>query len=403
MMKMTKRKIIVFVVLAALAGGGFLAWRSLRGKNQEPTYTTATVERGTIVATVSGSGNLVQTNSFTVTTSVTGVVKEVLVKDGQQVEKGQNLVEIAPNQESEQAKIKAWSAYLAAKDAVTAAEQNKLTLAKGVEDAKTKLIVAQQAAEVGENWDPTDENKQKLNADRRSAELTLELAERKYQQADAAIEKAKIDLDAAWLSYQQTLPLITAPQAGKISDISVVPGMMVSASDQKLLCLMGEQKPLLSVAVSEIDIGKITTGQKATLSFDALPDKNFTGKVVGVDRTGTATQGVVTYPVLIQLDTGGEQFYANMTATAAIIVEAKESVLWVPPAALRAQAGQTVARVLVNGQVQEKPVEVGLETSDRAEIKSGLNESETVIVSEQATSGQAPTFGGEGGFRMMMR
>jgi len=82
--------------------------------------------------------------------------------------------------------------------------------------------------------------------------------------------------------------------------------------------------------------------------------------------------------------------------------------LWVPPAAIRTQAGQAVVRVLVNGQIQEKSVEVGLETSDRAEIKSGLSEGETVVVSEQITGGQTvggqrTTFGGEGGFMRMVR
>jgi multidrug efflux pump subunit AcrA (membrane-fusion protein) len=58
---------------------------------------------------------------------------------------------------------------------------------------------------------------------------------------------------------------------------------------------------------------------------------------------------------------------------------------------------------LANGQVREKQVAVGLETSDRVEILSGLAEGEAVIVSEQTGGGQAPSFGGEGGFRMMMR
>lgn len=403
------RKTIIFVVLAALAGGGFLAWRFFRRGDQEPTFVTSKVERGAIISTVPASGNLLQTNTFTVTTAVTGTVKNVFVKDGEAVEKGQTVAEIELDQNSEQARAKAWASYLAAKSAVVSAEQNKLSLEKGVEDAKNKLITAQQNAEKAEYWDPTDKEKQKLNSDRRSAEIALELAERKYQEADEAIDKARVDLNSAWISYQQTLPLITAPQAGKVSDISVVPGMVLSSStsgdqtssSQKLLSIVGEQQPLISVSINEIDIPKITTSQKATLTFDALPDKTFTGKVVGVDRTGTQTQGVVSYPVLIQLDTGEEQLYPNMSATAEIIIEAKENVLWVPPSAVRTQAGQTVVRVLVNGQVQEKQVEVGLETSDRAEIKSGLAEGETVIISEQAAGGAAPVFGGQGGMRMM--
>lgn len=407
-MKITRRKTTLFIILMALAGLGILAWRTFTGDDQEPTYTTTQVEKGTIVSTISASGNLVQTNTFTVTTAATGVVKDVFVQDGDVVEKGQELIEITPDQDSEEARIKAWSSYLSAKNSLTSAEQNKLSLEKNIEDAKSKLITAQQDAEEAEDWDPTDPEKQKLNAERRSAEIALELAEQKYEQADEAITKARSDLNSAWIAYQQTSPTITAPQAGKASDISVAPGMVLSSSasgeqtggSQKLLTIVGEPQPLLSASVNEIDIGKITVGQKVSLTFDALSDKTFTGKVVGVDRTGSATQGVVTYPVLIQLDTGEEQLYPNMSATAEIIIEAKENVLWVPPQAVRTQAGQTVVRVLVNGEPQEKQVEVGLETSDRAEIVGGLSEGETIVVSEQA-AGEEATFGG-GSFRGIM-
>ena len=390
-MKITKRKIIIFIVLAALGGGGFLAWRTLGKGSQEPSYTTTQVEKGRIISTVSTSGNLTQTNTFTVTVEVTGVVKSVLVKDGEQVEKGQKLVEVTLDQSGEQVRAKSWSSYLSAKSAVASAEENKLSLEKGVEDAK-----------------------EALDSERRSAELSLEIAQQKYERADEAIDKAKLDLNSAWISYQLTLPIITAPQSGKVSDISIVPGMVLSSStsgdqtsqaggSQKILTIIGEQRPLVSAPVNEIDIGKIAVEQKVSLTFDALFDKTFTGKVVGIDRTGTQTQGVVTYSVLIQLDTGEDLLYPNMTATAEIIIEAKENVLWVPPSAVRTQAGQTIVRVLVDGEPQEKPIEVGLETSSQVEIVSGLSEGETVVVGEQAVGEEAPTFGGDGGFMRMMR
>lgn len=413
---MTKRrKILIFIILAALAGGGFLVWRTLGKGDQEPVYTTTQVERGRIISTVSASGNLLQTNNFAVTTEVTGVIKNVFVKDGEPVEKGQKLIEITIDQGGEQAQTKVWSSYLAAKTAAASAEQNKLTLEKGVEDAKNKVITAQE--DFNGDWGSTeywDAERRKRWSDLKSAEISLEIAKQKYERADDAIDKAKLDLNSAWISYQITSPIIAAPQSGKVSDISVAPGMVLPSStsgdqtnqtggSQKIMTIVGEQRPLVSAAVNEIDIGKIAVEQKATLVFDALFDKTFTGKVVGIDRSGSQTQGVVSYPVLIQLDTGEDLLYPNMTATAEIIIEAKENILWVPPSAIRTQAGQTIVRILANGKIQEKPVEVGLETSDQAEILSGLSEGEAIIVGEQTTGGQAPAFGGQGGFMRMMR
>ena len=406
-MKIRERKITIIIVTVALVGLGFLGWRVLRRSSQKQIFTTAEVKKGTIVSTVSASGNLVQTNSFAVTTEVTGVVKDVFVQDGDMVEKGQKLVEITPDQDSEEAKVKAWASYLSTKNAVASAEENKLSLEKGVEDAKGNLIEAE--GDFEDDWGSTefwDAERRKRWSDLKSAELALEIAKQKYEKADDAISKVKADLNSAWISYQLALSTITAPCEGKISDISVAPGTMLSSGTsedqtgggQKLLSIVGGQQHLVSISVSEIDIPKITADQKVTLTFDAIPGKTFTGKVVGVDRTGSETQGVVTYPLLIQLDTGEELLYPNMSASAEIIVEAKENVFWVPPQAIKIQAGQTIVRVLVEGKPQEKQVEVGLETSNQAEIINGLSEGETVVVSE-ITAGEEATFGAGGGMR----
>ena len=397
------KKVLIIIVGIVVVGGGIFLWQSRRKRDEEPVLNTAKVERGDIVSTISASGNLLQTNTFAITTPVTGIVKEVFVQDGDEVQKGQKLIELTLDQASEENRISAWSAYLSARNAQAAAKENKVALEKGVEDAQSKLIAAQQ--DFDEDWGSTDywdDERCKRWSDLKSAEMALTVAEQKYSQADEAIEKADADLALTLLSHQRISPVITAPQAGEIANISVVSGMSVSSPTQKILSITGEQQPLVSVSVNEIDIPEITNGQKVELVFDAFPNQNFDGEVVGVDRSGTQTQGVVDYEVLVQLNAKKHRLYSNMTVAVEIVVESRESVLWVPAQAAVKRRGERVVMVLENELPEPKSVEIGLETATQIEIVSGLSEGEVVIIGEQSFGDQDSPFGGMGGFKNMM-
>jgi HlyD family secretion protein len=123
----------------------------------------------------------------------------------------------------------------------------------------------------------------------------------------------------------------------------------------------------------------VKAGQKATVIFDAFPNKTFTGIVSSINTTGSVSSGVTTYPTTINLDTANPSIYANMSATASIIINSKDSILYVPTAAVQNQNGQGVVRVLKNGQVQDVTVETGISSDTDIEIVSGLNEGDEVV------------------------
>jgi len=214
----------------------------------------------------------------------------------------------------------------------------------------------------------------------------FKLAETKYKSQDDVVAQNQASLAAAWTSYQQNSSLITSPQDGKVWEVLIAPGMSLNSSSetsgQKILTITKEQPPLASVIVNEIDIGKVKRGQKATLTSDTLAEKTFTGEVVSVDRTGSQSQGVVNYTVLIQLDTGNELLYPNMSVNAEIITESKEEALLIPSQAIKTQSGQKTVKVLANDKTEDRIVEIGLEDSSRTEILSGISEGETIIIGE---------------------
>lgn len=375
--------VAIVVLLAVIVG-----WRVLGSRGEKTQFQTTEVQKGTIISSISASGTVLTANTFFVTTSATGVVKEVYVSDGEMVVKGQQLAKIELDTEGAQSHLSAYSSYIGAVNSLKSAENSYRSAQATLERVYDEIK--------GHDEDETLEMKE-----------TRTKAEVAHDNAYDAIQSAKVKLSSAALDYQSSSPIVTAPTSGVISSITIAEGMSLGSQDttsdarasQRVAVIESEGTPLGSFSLSEIDVSQVKTGQKATIILDSIADKTFTGKVVSVDRIGTTTSGVTSYPVIIKFDTTSEQILPNMAATAEIITEVKENVLWVPSQAVRTQAGQTVVRVLVNGKEEQREVEIGLETSDQAEIISGLSEGETIIVSE-IIAGEEATFG-EGGMRIM--
>ena len=377
------RKKLVALALVILAVGFFGARRFI-GREEQSQFITSQVERTTLVNSIQVSGSVINAGQQDVTTDATGVVKNVFVKDGDAVKKGDKLAEIELDQEGAQQNASAYSSYISAVNSLNSANNS-------YRSSQASLAVVYDEIK-GHDDDETLEMKE-----------TRTKAEVANDNAYDSIKSAEAKLSSAWLDYSSSTPIITAPTSGEISDLMVAPGMVISPAtgegggSHKLLSLITGQEALISVSVSEINISQIETGQKVIIIVDAIADKTFTGKVVGVDRTGSVTQGVVNYSALIALDTSDKALLPNMSVTAEIILSSKPNVLVVPAGAVSQFQEQAIVSVLANEQVQEREVEIGLQTPTQVEIISGLEEGETVITGQRQAGDQPSQFGGQGG------
>lgn len=359
--------IIAVIVIA------FLGWRVFGRKQAKVQYQTAKVVRGTIISSVSASGQILTANIIDVTSNASGLVKKVYVKDGDRVSAGQKILELVLDSDSKQRSASAYSSYLSAKNSFDSAQVTLWTLDSAMWVAN-QTFINDAVARGLLTYDPTyiQENDNWL------------AAEAKYKNQQAVIAQAQRVVNNAWLAYQQVSPIVTAPMSGIISNITYAEGMTLggtSDSSQRIAIIRSEGNPLATFNLSEIDVAKVKPGQKATIKLDSLADKTFTGKVVTVDRVGSVTSGVTNYPIVIKFDTEAPEVLPNMSATAVIILEAKDSVLLVPSSAVRVQGDQNTVRVLKNKKEQTMVVETGLISDTQTEIISGLSEGDEVITS----------------------
>ena len=369
----------ILIALLIIGGGWFTYNKITSAKASQPTYQTTQVEKGTLVTTVTASGNITAGNNLTISTTATGTVSNVYVKNGETVKAGQKIAIITLDQDALQRQASAWASYLSAKNNVQTANDKLNSLQAAEFTANQKFMNDAVARDLVTN-DPTyiEENANWLQA------------EADYKNQYNAIQQAQASLTSAWYSYQQVSPTITSPADGVISNLMIANGTVISANTSSNNSVTSQQLGTVkrpnettqaTVALSEIDAAKVNPDQKATITMDAYPDKTFTGKVLVVNTNGSVSSGVTTYPATIQFDTASGNIYPNMAVTAKIITQIKDNVLLVPSSAVITTNGQSNVRELKNGVLTNIPVTIGNSNDTQTEIVSGVNEGDTIVTS----------------------
>lgn len=385
-----KRLAMTVVILTVVAFG---IYKINSNNKSKTTYQTTTVQKGTVVSTVSASGQVLTTNTLSITTEASGVVKKVFVKDGDKVTAGQKLAEITLDSVGLENNAKAYASYVSALNGVNSANNSYRSAMASAERVLDELK--------GHDFDETYAQKET----RTKAEVARDNAYDGLRQAEA-------NLTSASLSYRSTSPVITAPFSGVVGSVNLVEGMVLTSANsttsinsQRVAVIKGDSLPVISVSLSEIDVPKVKVGQKVTVTIDSIADKTFTGVVATVDRVGSTSNNVTSYTSKIKLDSSVDEILPNMAVTANIILQTKTDVLIVPSSSLTNENGSQFARVLKNGNEVLIPVELGISSETDTEVISGLNEGDTVITSTRTNSSAKSSssqtksvFGGSGGF-----
>jgi multidrug efflux pump subunit AcrA (membrane-fusion protein) len=418
-----KRKKTTLVLVVFLIIVGFFVRRALAGSSGKPSYQTETVQKGTLVSSISASGVIAVGGTTDITTSASGVVKKVYVKNGETVTKGQKLAELTLDDEAQSRQTIAYAAYIDAVNAEKTAQTNKITADVQMWKDRQAIFEALDDQDYKNNntvnpdtkEEYTDSEKAIVDKIVEQKRKAFEASETAYKNADSQINKAKAQISSAWRNYQKASSIITAPVAGVVSNFSLSPGLTIVASSasissspegnnngsispQKIGSISQANAQYQAVVnLSEVDVTKVNPDQKVTLTLDAFPEKTFTGKVLSIDTTGRVSSGVTTYPTTILLDSTKIKIYPNMSVTANIIIDSKADVLLVPNSAIQNQDGQIVVRVLNKDQLEFIPVEIGLASETQTEIVSGLSEGTAAVTavtnSSKASSTTASPFG----------
>jgi RND family efflux transporter MFP subunit len=257
----------------------------------------------------------------------------------------------------------------------------------------------------------------KARLDVREAEVDLAAAQDARTQLDAGADAtdlaaAQADVDKKRLAVQDAEAALAgtqlaAPFAGTILKTNVNAGDTISANTA-ILTLADLQQLEVLASVDETTIRRVSAGQPAQITFDALPGQTLTGQVGEVPLQGSLQGGVMVYEVPISI-VGAQNLplLTGMTANVKIQTGQAQNALLIPAMALQKVNGMYQVQVAdptnPAAEPQAVPVEVGLSDGAYTQILRGLVDGDQVVVQMSNTSNTNPFRGlSGGGFMMQM-
>jgi HlyD family secretion protein len=355
--------------------------------SRNDTNKVVDVERVTthvLTPTVLASGSLTYESQVTLAPEVTGRVKEILVKEGEQVRRDQLLMRLDPA--VSRAAINQSSAQV---------RQARLSIERRQVDYDAQVIKVKRYEALQAKGMVDSNSLEALVSTRNLAEVDLRTSREELSQALAQLSQAE---------EQLAKTEIRSPLDGKVTAIYVKVGQTAvpsfsGISGSTLVDVADTTSIDAEINVDETDIARVKVGADARVVPAAFPDKTLLGKV---DQVAIAPRQQVgqnkNYPVRIRLtNTAGVVFHPGMSCRAEVLTGANDDpkVLAVPVQSLRyednpdksSQAEKSLASIFVHdgGRVVKRAVTTGTADDSYIAVISGLKEGEQVVVGPAKT------------------
>ena len=356
---------------------------------------TTTVERGPIRSLISTNGKVEPIQNFEAHSPVPTTVKRLFIKEGDHVRKGQLLLQLDDSDllsQAARAQAQMKSAQANQSDLQNSGTKeelltldSELAKARNARDSAQRNLEAlrrlqqQGAASAGEVKQAEDA------LQRAQADTTLLEQKRKdrYSQPEVARVQAQgAEAQAAYDAAEDALrkSSVRAPFDGIVYALPVKQGAYVQTGD--LLLQEGDlSRMLVRTFVDEPDIGRLATGQKIEVTWDALPGRIWTGTVSTIPSTvklrGARNVGEVTCTV----DNNDLRLLPNVNVGVTVITAEHSSALTLLREAVRMDDTKPYVYQVVDGKLKRREVEVSLQNLTQVEITSGLPEHSVVVLS----------------------
>ena len=386
------------VVLLAGAGFGIYQAFSPEPSSAQAQSRSTPVRRATVTETVSAAGTLASSYTGAANFATAGKVTSIDVKVGDVVSAGQKLATVDSTQAAKQLQV-----------------------------AKANLAVAQNGLNTAETAEATPATGQS-GQNNQSSQNSAQTLANNVTSAQAKLDQAQLDVQTAQQALDNTV--LYAPGAGTVTAINGAVGQQSSSgssatsqsssgssgsgqggqgsssnsssaasssSSSGFITITNLSGLVVNTSVAEIDVSKVKTGQKATVTLNALPDKPVQATVSSINLTPTTSGNVVSYGAQLALTSPPDGLRPGQSASVVITVAEADDALSVPAAAVQTVGSTNLVTVQENGQNVTRQVQVGLRGESTVQITSGLSEGDNVVLTGTATTGTAGGTGRTGG------
>jgi HlyD family secretion protein len=388
-----KKKVLIVVILIVVVGLIFYISMKKSNNKRLDVYVHK-ADKGNLISEVSASGIIEPKLKVNISSNVIGQIVSLTVKEGQDVKKGDFLLQVDPQRYK--AEVNSWAAQV--RVAKINVEQAEVTLKESESNLnRIRSLYEQQIASESELEQATIKYE--------SAQVQLKSAKEQVRQNEANLERAKDELAKTTFN---------APMTGVVSKLNAEEGENVITGTMNnpgtiIMIISDMSEVLAKVNVDETDINQVKIGQKCEITVDAVENKVYKGKVSDIASSASKDQEVSVFEVEIMISNPDENLKPGMSARADIETNYRKNIITIPLQAVvereidekesktnrqgegisisvsSSNEKQEVVFIIKDGKAVQVPVKTGISSTSDIEVLSGIQKGDSVITGPYRT------------------
>ena len=385
---MKKSKILIILLILGV-GGYFIYDKFFKVKDEKVEFITKKAKKGSFSKKVDATGEIFATELIDVGAQVSGQIKKLYVKLGDQVKKGDMIASI--DSSTQQNSIDNKEAQLAIYKAQLESAKVALNIAKTQFDRDNALFAKNATS------------KQEFE----SAKNTFSANSAKIKELEAQIKQTNIELSTAKINLGYTK--ITAPRDGTVVSVQVEEGQTVNANQTTptIVNIADLSHVKMKMQIAEGDITKIKVGTPVEYSILSEPTKKFQTTVSSIDpglttlsdgsygssssskssySSSSSSSSAVYYYAQSIVDNKDGILRIGMTTQNELLIANVEGAIIVPSIGIKKDENGTFVYVLKDGKPVKTAVKTGIKDNLDTQIISGINEGDEIITSQGSSS-----------------
>ena len=385
---MKKTKILIILLILGV-GGYFVYDKFFNIKDEKVEFITKKAKRGSFSKKVDATGEIFATELIDVGAQVSGQIKKLYVKLGDQVKKGDMIASI--DSSTQQNSIDNKEAQLAIYKAQLESAKVALNIAKTQFDRENAL------------FSKNATSKQEFE----SAKNTYSANSAKIKELEAQIKQTNIELSTAKINLGYTK--ITAPRDGTVVSVQVEEGQTVNANQTTptIVNIADLSHVKMKMQIAEGDITKIKVGTPVEYSILSEPTKKFQTTVSSIDpglttlsdgsygssssskssySSSSSSSSAVYYYAQSIVDNKDGILRIGMTTQNELLIANVKDAIIVPSIGIKKDENGTFVYVLKDGKPVKTAVKTGIKDNLDTQIISGINEGDEIITSQGSSS-----------------
>lgn len=385
---MKKTKILIILLILGV-GGYFVYDKFFNIKDEKVEFITKKAKKGSFSKKVDATGEIFATELIDVGAQVSGQIKKLYVKLGDQVKKGDMIASI--DSSTQQNSIDNKEAQLAIYKAQLESAKVALNIAKTQFDRENALFAKNATS------------KQEFE----SAKNTFSANSAKIKELEAQIKQTNIELSTAKINLGYTK--ITAPRDGTVVSVQVEEGQTVNANQTTptIVNIADLSHVKMKMQIAEGDITKIKVGTPVEYSILSEPTKKFQTTVSSIDpglttlsdgsygssssskssySSSSSSSSAVYYYAQSIVDNKDGILRIGMTTQNELLIANVEDAIIVPSIGIKKDENGTFVYLLKDGKPVKTAVKTGIKDNLDTQIISGINEGDEIITSQGSSS-----------------